>query len=155
MERGASSYWTYSDTRLSQFEDWAHAEVLVADSRLDQGGIRAAVDAVFDANPTLGAVFESSYDCWLSRPGGCWSWAVEPPGVAASEVIARHRASYDMFTGRLFAVSLLPGTPDRLVLTASHLCVDGAEWRSVVDSLSSTYTENEGVLLAPEGAYRI
>lgn len=123
----------------------------MADSRLDQSGIRLAVDAVFDANPTLGAVFEPVRDRWMSRPGGGWSWAVEPPGATVPEVIARQRGGYDMRTGRLFAVSLLPGTPDRLVLTASHLCVDGESWNGVVESLM---TEYEGGALAPDDDYR-
>jgi hypothetical protein len=142
---------------LSDLEDAAHAEVLVAESRLDQSGIRAAVDAVFDANPALGAVFEPVRDRWLSRPGGGWSWAVEPPGATIAEVIARQRGGYDMRTGRLFAVSLIPGVagvpgiPDRLVLTASHLCVDGESWSSVVESLMTKY---DGGALAPDDEYR-
>ncbi|MCV7145761.1 hypothetical protein H7I92_07665 [Mycobacterium riyadhense] len=75
---------------------------------------------------------------------------MEPPGVAVAEVIARQRASFDMRTGRLFAVSLLPGAPERLVLTASHLCVDGQSWQTVVEDLITEYDEGA---LAPEAAY--
>ncbi|EUA03057.1 condensation domain protein [Mycobacterium kansasii 662] len=57
------------------------------------------------------------------------------PGVTVADVVARQRASFDMRTGRLFAVSLLPGTPERVVLSASHLCMDGASWQSVVDEV--------------------
>jgi hypothetical protein len=152
VEQGTSSYWAYTQIPfVNDLEACAHEEVLVADSRLDQTGIRAAVDAVFDAHPNLGAVFEPSRDRWLSRPGGGWSWAVEPPGVTVPEVIARQRGSYDMRTGRLFAVSMLPGAPDRLVLTASHLCVDDTLWSDVVRGLMMAY--DRGVL-APDAAYR-
>lgn len=155
MEKTSSSYWAFTEyPRLSDFEDVAHEEVLVAGCRLDQTGIRAAVEAVFEANPTLGAVFEPSRDRWLARPGGSWSWAVEPPGVTVPEVIARQRGSYDMRTGRLFAVSFLPGSPDRLVLTASHLCVDDASWNDVVENLVSTYAAADGAALAPDAAYK-
>ncbi len=133
--------------RLEDVEPCAHTDVLVANSRVDQGRIRAAVDAVFDAHPALGAVFEPRLDTWTSRPGGGWGWGVEPPGVAVAEVIARHRSSFDMHTGRLFAVSLLPGTPDRLVLTASCLCGDGASWQTVVENLVTVY---DAGVLAPE-----
>ncbi|ORW76153.1 hypothetical protein [Mycobacterium riyadhense] len=151
MADETSSYWSFTQIpRPQDIQDWAHAEVLVADSRLDQGGIRAAVDAVFEANPALGAVFEPRCDRWMARPGGSWTWAVEPPGVAVAEVIARQRASFDMRTGRLFAVSLLPGAPERLVLTASHLCVDGQSWQTVVEDLITEYDEGA---LAPEAAY--
>ncbi|MHA7653631.1 hypothetical protein ACX9NE_27965 [Mycobacterium sp. ML4] len=156
MEQATSSYWAFTEfPQLKELEDWTLEEVLVAGSRLDQTGIRAAVDAVFDANPTLGAVFEPSRDRWLSRPGGCWSWAVEPPGVGVSEVIARQRASYDMRTGRLFAVSLLPGAPDRLVLTASRLCVDEESWNGVIEALVAAYAASkEGAKLARnQGGY--
>lgn len=155
MEHASSSYWAITEfPQLTELEDWAHEEVLIADPRLDQPGIRAAVDAVFEANPVLGAVFEPSRDRWLSRPGGSWSWAVEPPGVTVSEVIARQRASYDMRTGRLFAVSLLPGTPDRLVLTASRLCVDEESWNGVIDSLVAAYAASkEGATLAPDADF--
>jgi hypothetical protein len=155
VELGTSSYWAIAEESvLNDLEDSAHAEVLVADSRLDQSGVRLAVDAVFDANPTLGAVFEPVRDRWMSRPGGGWSWAVEPPGATIKEVIARQRGGYDKRTGRLFAVSMLPGiagTPDRLVLTASHLCVDGESWTSVIESLMSEY---DGGALAPDDQYR-
>lgn len=143
-----SSYWSFTDVpRPQDIEDWAHAEVLVADSRLDQSLIRAAVDEVFEANPTLGAVFEPWCDRWMARPGGSWAWAVEPPGVTVAEVIARQRAAFDMRLGRLFGVSLLPGSPDRLVLTASHLCVNGQSWQAVVDEVVTAY---DGGVLEPE-----
>ncbi|OBK18317.1 hypothetical protein A5636_21295 [Mycobacterium asiaticum] len=135
---------------VNDLEGYAHEEVLVADSRLDQTGICAAVDAVFEANPNLGAVFEPSRDRWLSRPGGGWSWAIEPPGVTVPEVIARQRGGFDMRTGRLFAVSLLPGAPDRLVLTASRLCVDDTLWGNVIHALMAAYA---GVLM-PDTSYQ-
>ncbi|QUR66561.1 hypothetical protein [Mycobacterium spongiae] len=142
------SYSYFADLpRLEDIEPTAHTDVLVANPRVDQGRIRVAVDAVFDAHPALGAVFEPWFDSWTSRPGGGWSWGVEPPGGAVAEVVGRHQASFDMRTGRLFAVSLIPGTPDRLVLTASRLCMDGASWRTVVDNL---VTEYDGGVLAPE-----
>nr|WP_251983794.1 hypothetical protein [Mycobacterium tuberculosis] len=88
-------------------------------------------------------VFEPRVDTLTSRPGGGgWGWGVEPPGAAVAEVIARHSASFDMYTGRLFAVSLLPGSPDRLVLTASRLCVDDASWQTVVEDLVRQYDES-------------
>jgi hypothetical protein len=143
-----SSYSYFADLpRLEDIEPSAHTNVLVADSRLDQARMRAAVDEVFTANPALGAVFEPRVDGWTARPGGGWGWGVEPPGVAVKDVIARQRASFDMYTGRLFNVSLLPGDPDRLVLTASRLCMDGPSWQTVVEDLITVYN---GSALAPE-----
>ncbi len=97
--------------RLEDIEPLTHTDVLVANSRVDQRLIRNAVDAVFDAHPALGSVFEPRLDAWTLRPGGGWGWGVEPPGVAIEDVIARQRASFDMHTGRLFAVSLLLEPP--------------------------------------------
>jgi hypothetical protein len=135
-----SSYTFVIDRpELPQLELLTHTAVLVAASRVDQRRVRAAVDAVFDANPCLGAVFEPFFGTWLSRPGGGWGWAVEPPAAAVKEVVERQRGSFDMRTGRLFAASLLPGSPDRLVLTASRLCVDAAAWDRVVAELTSAY----------------
>jgi hypothetical protein len=143
-----SSYSTIAELpQLEDIELEAHTNVVVANSRVDQGRIRAAVDAVFAAHPDLGAIFEPFFDKWATRPGGGWGWAVEPPGVAVADVIARQRRSFDMRTGRLFAVSLLPGAPDRLVLTASHLCVDGPSWQTVVEELVTAY---HGDVLVPE-----
>lgn len=130
----------------------AHTEVLVADSRVDQSRIRAAVDVVFTANPALGTVFEPVCDCWTARPGGGWSWAVEPPGDTVAEVVARQRAAFDIRTGRLFAVSLIPGVPERLVLCASHLCMDGTSWELLVDDLVRTY---DWRVLAPTRAHPV
>jgi hypothetical protein len=128
--------------RLEDIEPLAHSDVLVAESRLDQGRIRTAVDAVFAAHPTLGAVFETRYGGLTFHLGGAWSWGVEPPGVNVADVIARQRASFDMHTGRMFAVSLipgLPGVPELLVLTASRLCVDKPSWQEVVAELIAEY----------------
>jgi hypothetical protein len=130
--------------RVEEIDPRAHIEVLVANSRLDQGRIRAAVDAVFAAHAALGAVFELRLDSWTSRPGGGWAWGVEPAGTAVEDVIARQRASFDMHTGRMFAVSMVPGAPERLVLTASQLCIDESSWQAVVEALMTEY--NEGVL---------
>ncbi|MCV6973576.1 hypothetical protein H7J11_03640 [Mycobacterium bourgelatii] len=74
---------------------------------------------------------------------------MEPPGATVAEVIARQRAAFDMRLGRLFGVSLLPGTPDRLVLTASHLCVDGESWQAVVEEVVTAYDAGQ---LEPEPA---
>ncbi len=143
-----SSYSYFDELpRLEDIEPLAHTNVLVAHSRVDQGRIRAAVDAVFTANPALGTVFEPYFDRRAARPGDGWGWGVEPPGVTVADVIARQRASFDMYTGRLFAASLLPGVPDRLVLTASHLCIDGPSWQIVVEDLVTAY---HGGVLAPE-----
>jgi hypothetical protein len=137
--------------RLEDVEPLTHTDVLVANSRVDQNRIRAAVDAVFDAHPALGSMFEARLDAWTSRPGGGWGWGVEPPDADIEAVIARHRASFDMHTGRLFAVSLVPGAPDRVVLTASQLSVDDASWRSVVGDLLTAY---DGGCLTPEAQYQ-
>jgi hypothetical protein len=143
-----SSYSSFVELpELEDIELGAHTNVVVANSRVDQGRIRAAVDAVFGAHPALGAVFEPFRDKWATRPGGGWAWAVEPPGDAVADVLARQHGSFDMRTGRLFAVSLLPGAPDRLVLTASHLCMDSSSWQTVVEDLVTAY---HGDVLEPE-----
>ncbi|CAM4434041.1 Condensation domain protein [Mycobacterium basiliense] len=150
-----SSYSYFAD--LPQVEDdeiAAHTEVLVADSRVDQRLIRAAVDEVFTANPALGTVFEPFCDCWAARPGGGWGWAVEPPGDTVADVVARQRAAFDMRTGRLFAVSLIPGAPDRLVLSASHLCIDGPSWQLVIGELVRAYDGSVWRRLSPNAPSR-
>jgi hypothetical protein len=121
-----------------------HTGVLVAKTRLNQGRVRAAIDAVFASHRGLGAVYQPGCGSWTTRPGGGWGWGVEPPGARVEDVVARQRASFDMHTGRLFAASLLPGPPDRLVLTASELCLDERTWQTVVSDLVMVY--GEGVL---------
>jgi hypothetical protein len=132
--------------RLEDIEPATHTEVLVAGSRLDQGRMRAAIDVVFAAHPDLGTVFESKLKIWMTRPGGGWAWGVEPPGGTVTDVVARQLASFDMHTGRLFAASLLPGEPDRVVLTASRLCIDEQAWLLVVGDVVLEY--NAGTLSA-------
>ena len=127
---------------IEDLEAVAHSEILVADQRWDQGRIRAAIDSIFQAHPALGTVYEPFFGSWTSRPGGWWAWAVEPPGVTIETAIARQRAMFDMRTGRLFAASLLPGAPDRLVLTVSSLCMGGLTWEDVVDDLKAAYAKN-------------
>lgn len=55
-----------------------------------------------------------------------------------------------MHTGRLFAASLLPGDPDRVVLTASRLCIDEQAWLLVVGDVVLEY--NAGTLSAKTSA---
>ncbi|HTQ19452.1 hypothetical protein [Mycobacterium sp.] len=129
----------YQVPEIEDLETDTHSEVLFADTRLDQSRVRAAVDAVFEAHPELGTVFEPFFDSWTSRPGGGWTWAVEPRGVTVAEVFARQCSFFDKRIGRLFAVSLLPGSPDRLLLTASRLCLDSPSWETVVDELLAEY----------------
>jgi hypothetical protein len=144
-----ATYLTFAELpSLDDIDPWANTDVLVANARLEQARIRAAVDAVFTAYPKLGAVYEPFFGKWTSRPGGGWGWAVEPPETKITEVTSRQRRSFDMRTGRLFAASLLPGAPDRLVLTASHLCMDNDAWQIVVDDLVAAYG---GDVLAREG----
>lgn len=142
-----SVFMTYSYfdelPRLEDIEPLTHTDVLVSISRVDQGRIRTAVDAVFDAHPALGSMYEARLDTWTTRPGGGWGWGVEPPGTEIDAVIARHRASFDMHTGRLFAVSLLPGAQDRVVLTASQLCIDDQAWQRVIEAVVTEYPELE------------
>jgi hypothetical protein len=126
---------------LEDIEPATYTAVLTATSRLDQARVRFAVDAVFAAHPSLGAVFEPGFGSWTSRGG--WGWGVEPAG-RVEDVVARHRASFDIHTGRLFAASLLPGAPDRLVLTASQLCLDDRTWQALVNDIIAAY--GEGVL---------
>ncbi|WP_234717547.1 hypothetical protein, partial [Mycobacterium tuberculosis] len=67
----------------------------------------------------------------------------EPPDMTPSfprTGVSGHAGA--VHTGRLFAVSLLPGSPDRLVLTASRLCVDDASWQTVVEDLVRQYDES-------------
>lgn len=125
---------------LEDIEPATYTAVLTVTSPVDQARVRTAVDVVFAAHPSLGAVFEPGFGSWTSRGG--WGWGVEPPGGRVEDVVARHRASFDMHTGRLFAVSLLPGVPDRLVLTASHLCLDDQTWQVVVSDLVAAYGED-------------
>lgn len=120
-------------------DSYFRTDVLIANSRLEQARICAAVETVFAAHPTLGAIRR-----------GSWGWAVEPPGVTVAEVIARQRASFDMRLGRLFAVSLLPGAPQRLVLAASYLCADKTLWRAVIDDVITAY--DGGVLTRTDWA---
>jgi hypothetical protein len=98
--------------RLEDIEPSTYTEVLVADTRLDQGRIRAAVDAVFAAHPRLGAVIEPCFDTWTTRPGGGWGWAVEPPGGAVADVVARQRASFS----RAFGTDRQPAVRRRTVM---------------------------------------
>ena len=89
-------------------------------------------------------MFQLCCNTWTSAFGGGWAWGVEPAGATVADVIARQRASFDMHTRQNLAASMLPGAPDRVVLTASHLCMDGPSWQVVVEELMERY--NDGVL---------
>jgi hypothetical protein len=132
---------------LPAVELWAHTVVLAAREPLEPMRLRDAVAAVVAAHPGLGMTFACEQDEWLARAGDRWAWRVTDPGAPAGEVAAAQRAEFDAGEGPLFAASLTPGDPAKVLLTASHLVIDGLSWGVVVDDLAGAYA---GATLEPE-----
>lgn len=130
---------------LPAVELWAHTLVLAAREPLDPARLRDAVAAVVAAHPGLGTAFAREQDEWRARTGDRWAWQVT--GAPADEVVAAQRAEFDVGRGPLFAASLTPGDPDKVLLTASHLVIDGLSWAVVADDLTRAYS---GAALTPE-----
>ncbi len=128
---------------LTRVEDFSHSHLLTADGPLDPERLRRAAQAVVRAHPTLTTAVRPD-DALGARlvPGTDWYWSAEPAGTGPEQVRKAQRASFDRSCGRLFAVSHLPGLPgeaDRVVLSASHLVIDGMSWAVVIDDLAAAY----------------
>ncbi|KPC60635.1 condensation domain-containing protein [Streptomyces chattanoogensis] len=124
---------------LEKVELWAHSYVLDATEPLEAERLRAAVDAVLAAHPTLSTIFTTTGTARTAHPGNRYRWRLEEPDAAPHEVAAAQRAELDAATGLQFAVSLIPDGPGRLVLSASHLVIDGLSWGVVISDLARAY----------------
>lgn len=129
---------------LPRVERWAHTAVLAAPEPLDHARLRDAVAAVVAAHPGLLSRFTREGEEWVVRTGDRWDWRVSAGGTP-EEVAAAQRAGFDVAEGPLFAACALG--PDRVVLTAAHLVIDGLSWAVVVDDLARAYA---GGALVPE-----
>jgi len=131
---------------LDRVESFAHSYVLEAAGPLDADRLRDAAKAVVRAHPTLTTAYQptdGSGDLGPRIvPGEAWRWSAEPAGTDPEPVVAAQRADFDLAAGVLFAVSHLPGAsgaPDRVVLGASHLVIDGMSWGIVIADLARAY----------------
>ncbi len=124
---------------LPRTELWTHSLVLAADRRLDPEWLRVVVKRVVTAHPGLTSAFRHTDTGWRTEATDRWTWSVAEPGADPAAVVAAHRAGFDLGDGPLFAASLIPGEPDRVVLTAHHLVVDGLSWHILVGDLDGAY----------------
>lgn len=124
---------------LDKVELWAHSYVLDATEPLEGGRLRSAVDAVLAAHPTLSTVFTTTGGSRSARTGDRWRWQLEEPGADPHKVAAAQRMELDAAAGTLFAVSLIPDGPGRLVISAAHLVIDGLSWGVVISDLARAY----------------
>ncbi|MBG7702860.1 hypothetical protein HCJ76_33590 [Streptomyces sp. MC1] len=120
-------------------ELWAHSLVLTAARPLDPEWLAVVVKRVAAAHPGLCSAFRRTDTGWRADATDRRLWRVEAPGADPARVAAAHRAAFDLREGPLFAASLIPGEPDRIVLTAHHLVVDGLSWQILVDDLDRAY----------------
>ncbi|MFF5859654.1 condensation domain-containing protein [Streptomyces sp. NPDC012751] len=120
-------------------ELWAHSLVLTAGRPMDPEWLRVVLKRVAAAHPGLGSTFRRTGTGWRSDATDSRLWSVEEPGADPARVAAAHRAAFTLRDGPLFAASLIPGRPDRIVLTAHHLVVDGLSWQILVDDLDRAY----------------
>lgn len=129
---------------LEHVESFAHTFVLRAEEALDAARLEAAAKAMVAAHPGLSTRFRTGPEGRRASTGGAWSWRVEAPGAGLREVAAGQRAAFDAERGELFAMSLIPGlpdtaVPDHVVISASHLVIDGMSWSVVVGDLARAY----------------
>ncbi|WP_030613958.1 condensation domain-containing protein [Streptomyces sclerotialus] len=124
---------------LPRTELWSHSLVLTAARGLDPEWMKIVTKRVVAAHPGLCTVFHRHDGGWRAAPADRWLWRVEEPDTAPADVAAAHREAFDLGDGPLFAVSLIPGRPDRLVLTAHHLVVDGLSWHVLATELALAY----------------
>ncbi|MFB8179373.1 condensation domain-containing protein [Streptomyces sp. NPDC055966] len=123
---------------LARVEDFTHSHVLTAAAPLDADRLHRAAQDLVRAHPTLTDTVRGR----VLVPGARWHWTAEAPGADPGQIMAAQRAAFDRAEGPLFAVAHLPGTPgepDRVVLTASHLVVDGMSWTVVISDLADLY----------------
>jgi aryl carrier-like protein len=114
----------------------SHTLVLSGAWPIDPSELREAVDRLVSAHPSLCTEFRRHGVAWQATAGSRWTWQVEEAGADVVTVAAGQRAAFDLDQGDLFAVSLLPGEIDRIVMSASDLVVDRHSWAVLIKDLA-------------------
>ncbi len=117
----------------------SHTLVLSCAGPIDPPRLRAAVDRLVRAHPSLCTEFRRQGETWQATAGSRWTWRAEAAGADAVTVAAAQRAAFDLDRGDLFAVSLLPGEADRIVMSASDLVVDRHSWGVLIKDLVKAF----------------
>lgn len=118
---------------------WTHSLVLTAGRRIDEEWLKIAIKRVVAAHPGLCSAFLHDGERWRRQASRGWLWQPADAGAEPEAVAAAHREAFDLAGGPVFAASLVPGCPQRLVLTAHHLVVDGLSWKILVEDLDQAY----------------
>ena len=123
------------------------ALLLASETALDPARLERVVAAVLEHHDELRARFLPTSEGWrqeIGAPGGPVPFAridlsaLPQPGPALEEAAARLQTCLSLTEGPLLRAILFD--PDRLLLIAHHLVVDGVSWRVLLEDLEAAYS---------------
>ncbi|HVR95615.1 MAG TPA: amino acid adenylation domain-containing protein, partial [Thermoanaerobaculia bacterium] len=129
------------------------ALMLEADGRLDPVLCDRALGLLLSRHDALRLRYTHGPEGWRQahgpESGTPFSWIdlsalpVETRRPARAEAAAALQASLDLTAGPLMRATLMTGEPDRLLLIAHHLVIDGVSWRVLLEDLETAYRQEE------------
>lgn len=128
----------FLESDLERPERWAHSVVLECDRDVSPVRIKQALDTVVSAHRALTTKIERSPGGWRMLAGGGWHWQKIDAVSADTDIIDSHLNVLDL-SGPLFCATWVAAPKPRLVLTASHLIIDGLSWAILEQELSAAY----------------
>jgi hypothetical protein len=132
----------FLDSALERPELWAHSWSYGFAFKVDAGRLFRAVEAVCKGHSALSGAVHHTDAGWMMSVGNNWSWRQVDEDAEEANVVEAQRRELNLGSGPLFCVTLINGSSQSLVVTASHLIIDGVSWSVFEDELSAAYEQN-------------
>ncbi len=135
---------------------WNQAVLLELRQRLEPGLLEAILQQLVFHHDALRLRFRQDGTAWTQHNARavpsikpvCLDLSGLPadaPGPALDRAVAELQASLDLGEGPLIKAALVTGgadRPDRLLIVAHHLAIDGVSWRILLEDLQTAYEQS-------------
>ncbi|HEX2268845.1 MAG TPA: amino acid adenylation domain-containing protein, partial [Pyrinomonadaceae bacterium] len=125
-------------------DHWNMALMLETRERLDPDLLEQAFARLVDHHDALRLRFVNTPDGWrqiISREAGGEILSVVDLSEGIETIAAETQAQLDLANGVLLRAVLFDGQPQRLLIVAHHLAVDGVSWRILLEDLGRIYRQ--------------
>lgn len=136
----------FLDSDLERPERWAHSVIFECKNTVTADRLKQSLIEVVKAHRVLTAKFECTSDGWRMVAGKDWHWQEVNSLATDAEIIKQHTNLLGLL-GPLFCATWITSPIPRLILTASHLIMDGWSWTVLEQEVTAAY---QGERIIPE-----
>lgn len=136
----------FLDSDLEKSEKWAHSVIFRCNNLVNAERLKESLIKVVKAHRALTATFECRSDGWYMLTGKDWHWQEINSSVTDKDIIDQHKNLLSL-SGPLFCATWSTSPIPRLILTASHLIIDGWSWTVLEREITEVY---QGESIVPE-----